>query len=71
MTNTFPPDAQRLWDAIPSLHKTQILNNVWCGDCRKVTTIIHYMGKVEGTHLVIKGDCERCGSKAASLIENE
>ncbi len=71
MTNTFPPDAQRLWDAVPALHKTQILNNVWCGDCRKVTTIIHYTGKVEGTSLVLKGDCERCGSKAARLIENE
>ena len=71
MTSTFPPDAKRLWDAILPYHKTQILNNVWCGDCRKVTTIVHYTGKVECTDLVLEGECERCGGKVARLIENE
>ena len=71
MTGNFSPDAQRLWDALPTLHKTQVLNNVWCGDCGQVTTIVHYAGKVEGTDLVLEGECERCGGKVARLIENE
>ncbi len=71
MTHTFTPEAQRLWDAVPPLQKTQILNNVWCGACRTVTTIVHYTGKVGGTDLVLEGECERCGGKVARLIENE
>ena len=71
MTNAFPPEAQRLWDAILPYHKTQILNNVWCGDCRKVTTIVHYTGNLEGSHLTLQGECKRCGGKVARLIENE
>ena len=71
MTSNFSLDAKRLWDAILPYHKTQILNNVWCRDCRKVTTIVRYTGKVEGTDLVLEGECERCGGKVARLIENE
>ena len=71
MTDTFTPEAQRLWDALPTLHKTQVLNNVWCGDCGQVTTIVHYTGKVAGTDLVLEGECERCGVKVARLIEND
>lgn len=71
MTNTFPPDAKRLWDALIPYHKTQILNNVWCSHCAKVTTIVHYTGKLEGGDLILEGQCKRCGSKVARLIENE
>ncbi len=71
MADIFPLDAKRLWDTIPTRHKTQILNNVWCGDCTKMTTIVRYTGRMEGRDLVLEGECERCGGKVARLIENE
>ena len=71
MTSNFSLDAKRLWDTILPHHKTQILNNVWCSHCAKVTTILHYSGKVEGGDLILEGECERCGGKVARLIENE
>ncbi len=71
MTSIFSLDAKRIWDAIPPYHKTQILNNVWCGDCGKMTTIFRFTGRMEGKDLVLEGECERCGGKVARLIENE
>ncbi len=71
MADIFSLDAKRIWDAIPTRHKTQILNNVWCVHCAKVTTIVRYSGRMEGGNLVLEGECERCGGKVARLIENE
>ena len=71
MTNTFSLDAKRLWDTVPPFYKTQILNNVWCSHCSKVTTIVHFTGKVERGDLILEGKCERCGGQVARLIENE
>ena len=45
--------------------------NVWCSHCAKVTTIVHYTGKVKGGDLILEGECERCGGKVVRLIENE
>jgi hypothetical protein len=71
MTNGFSSDAKGIWEGIPPLQKTRILNNVWCTHCAKGTTIIHYMGKVASGDLILEGECERCGGKVARLIENE
>jgi hypothetical protein len=71
MTNIFSLDAKRIWEAMPPLHKTKILNNVWCGDCSKMTTIVRSTGRMDGGNLVLEGECERCGGKVARLIENE
>jgi hypothetical protein len=71
MTNRFLSDAKRIWEGIPPLQKTHILNNVWCTHCAKGTTFVHYTGKVAGGDLILEGECERCGGKVARLIENE
>ena len=71
MANIFSIDSKRIWEAIPTRQKTQILNNVWCGHCVKTTTIVRYKGRMEGRNLVLDGECGRCGGKVARLIENE
>jgi hypothetical protein len=71
MADIFSLDAKRIWNAIPPHHKTRILNNVWCGDCAKMTTIVRYSVRIEGRNLVLEGECERCGGKVARFIENE
>ena len=63
MTGKFSPLAKRVWESMSPLHKTKILNNVWCFHCAKVTTIVHYTGKVKGGDLILEGECERCGGK--------
>ena len=71
MTGKFSPRAKRVWEGMAPTLKTQILNNVWCNHCTKMTTIVHYTGKVDGGDLILEGECERCGGKVARLIENE
>jgi hypothetical protein len=71
MTNKFSSDSKRVWEDIPPHRKAKILNNIWCKHCGKVTTIVHYTRKVEGSELILEGECERCGGKVARLIENE
>jgi hypothetical protein len=51
--------------------KEKLLNNVYCGSCEDITTIIDYVGKTSRNDLVLKGKCKKCGHKVARLIENE
>jgi len=71
MSDIFTPNARKIWEATPMNHRTRVLNNVWCGTCRKLTTIVHYSGQLKGGDLVLEGECERCGKAVARLIENE
>ena len=69
MSNTFTDKAKALWSSIPEEEKELLLRNVWCTNCIKTTTIIHYDGKVEGDDLILTGICATCGSKVARFIE--
>lgn len=70
MCDIFSPKAKELWEAIPMIHRTRLLNNVWCGNCTKMTTIVHYSGQLKGDALLLEGECERCGKTVARLIES-
>ena len=41
------PQAQEIWNAIPSDFQIKILNNVWCRTCSDTTGIGSVSGKVE------------------------
>ena len=71
MADIFTLDARRIWEAIPLRQKAQILFIAWCGYCGKTTTILRYSGSMEGSNLVLEGECERCSAKVARVIENE
>lgn len=66
------PKARAIWDAIPGNIRVKLLNNVWCGTCRKTTGIgCNVNGKVSKGMLVLHGRCTRCGGGVARVIENE
>ena len=71
MENKFTPQARKMWEQIPTRHKTRILNKVWCGNCAKATTILYLDGKLIHDELLLEGKCCRCGNDVARLIEFE
>ena len=54
---------------MPSHARDQILSNVYCTNCRGAVSIVSVTGTLERGNLVLKGDCAKCGSKVARLIE--
>jgi len=71
MCDIFAPNAKKIWEAIPVNIRSQILNNVWCGNCVKSTTIVNYSGQLKGRDLLLEGKCGQCGQAVARLIEDE
>jgi hypothetical protein len=71
MENNFTPKAKRIWESIPGDIRLKILNNVWCIQCKDMTGINNFNGKVESGMLVLRGVCTRCGGAVARVIGNE
>jgi len=67
--DTFTPAAERFWEAMPAREQTLVINNVWCAGCRKSSTLVRYTGRIQDGHLVLEGECKRCGSEVARLVE--
>ena len=68
---SFTPKAKKIWEAIPGIIQFKILNNVWCVQCRKESSIGNLTGKIESGMLVLRGTCTKCGGDVARVIENE
>ena len=68
---SFTPKAKKIWEAIPGIIQFKILNNVWCVQCRKESSIGNLTGKIESGMLVLRGSCTKCGGEVARVIENE
>lgn len=64
----FHAEAKKRWQQIPVLSKKAIMENVWCGRCRTVTTIRLREGKMCGNSLVLSGTCKKCDSAVARVI---
>jgi hypothetical protein len=74
LTNTkgsFTPKARKIWESIAGDIRVRILNNVWCGHCRKESSIGNLTGKIESGMLVLRGICTKCSEGVARVIENE
>jgi hypothetical protein len=65
----FTADAKRRWQQIAVSSQKELMDNVWCGQCRAVTTIQLQDGKMCGSSLVLSGSCKKCGSAVARVIE--
>jgi phage regulator Rha-like protein len=68
---SFTPKAKKIWEAIPGDIQFKILNNVWCVQCKKESSIGNLSGKIESGMLVLRGTCTKCGGDVARVIENE
>jgi hypothetical protein len=71
MEDNLTPKAKKIWQSIPGDIRLKILNNVWCVQCRDMTGIGNFTGKIEKGMLVLRGVCTRCGGEVARVIENE
>ena len=71
MEDNLTPKAKKVWDSIPGDIRLKILNNVYCVQCREMTGIGNFTGKIEKGMLVLRGVCTRCGGEVARVIENE
>ena len=69
--DTFTPRAKNIWRAIPGDAQLNILNTVWCIECRNMTGIAKITAKVNSGMLVLMGECSRCSSDVARIIGNE
>ena len=68
---SFTPKAKKIWEAIPGIIQFKILNNAWCVQCRKESSIGNLSGKIESGMLVLRGTCTKCGGDVARVIENQ
>lgn len=65
----FTADAKKRWQQISVVGQKELIDSVWCGQCRGVTTIRLHDGKMIGNSLVLSGFCKKCGSAVARVIE--
>ena len=61
--------AKKRWNQIPEKIKKEILNEVWCANCRKSSPMQLREGAMDTRCLVLRGTCKRCGGDVARLIE--
>jgi hypothetical protein len=65
----FTPQARKRWEQIPERTRKDIIENVWCSQCRTGVPMRLREGNMSGRSLVLKGTCKRCDSEAARVIE--
>jgi hypothetical protein len=67
----FTPAALRRWEGLEPNAQVQILNNAWCGVCRKTTHIQVRSAKIDRGDLLLSGLCGRCAANVARIVEKE
>lgn len=65
------PAAKQFWNTIAGPIQVKLLNNVWCGDCRDVSSVAVETMNIEKGDLIIKGKCTKCNGAVARLIEGD
>lgn len=58
-----------LKESIPADIRQRLLSNVWCGRCRRETTITSFTGTIKGGDLLLVGKCVECRGDVARVIE--
>jgi hypothetical protein len=65
----FTPAAKLLWGSIPVAAQEDILNNVWCGDCRSSRQIVDFTGVCKDGDVRLQGFCSECGHIVVRIVE--
>jgi hypothetical protein len=63
------PQAKKIWDAIAPDQRLRILNNVWCVNCMKPSSMGSVSGRVDKGVLSLKGVCTRCNGLVARIVK--
>jgi hypothetical protein len=61
--------AKKRWEQIPERVRKDILENVWCSQCRSTVALQLREAHVSKGSLVLRGTCKKCGSEAARVVE--
>jgi len=61
--------AKKRWSQIPESTRKDLLDNVWCVNCRTAISMQLRTGAIEGRSLVLRGTCKQCGGDVARVIE--
>ena len=66
---SFTKPARPRWESIPADIRKRLLSNVWCGQCRRGTTITNFSGTIKGRDLLLVGKCAECRGDVARVVE--
>lgn len=61
--------AKKRWNSIPEKIRKDILDNVWCKNCREAISMQLQKGSMQGRCLVLRGSCKQCGGEVVRVIE--
>ena len=62
--------ALQIWNLIPENIRSTILSNVYCVNCKDMTTIIDYSIEESKSDIVLRGKCAVCNGEVARIVEN-
>lgn len=62
--------ALQIWSLIPENIRSTILSNVYCVNCKDMTTIIDYSIEESKPDIVLRGKCAVCNGEVARVVEN-
>lgn len=65
----FTPAAKKRWGQVPVWARKEIVEAVWCTQCRIGVPLLLREGKMIGRSLVLRGTCKKCGREVARVIE--
>jgi hypothetical protein len=71
LQNRREDNAMAKWMAISQIDRAMIMENVWCGGCKGMTTIVDYQVQSERQDLILKGYCAKCGNEVARVVEGD
>jgi hypothetical protein len=65
----FTPQAKKRWQQIPEWARKELIEAVWCSQCRTGVPMQVREGKMSGGSLPLGGICVKCGSEITRVIE--
>lgn len=66
----FTPQAKKRWEQIPEWARKELIETVWCSQCRTGVPMQVRGGKMSGGSLVLNGICMKCSSETTRVIES-
>jgi hypothetical protein len=63
--------AAEKWEAIPKADQEKIFASIWCGYCKKMTTIEDVGFQTVNNDLMLNGKCTSCGNPVGRFVEGD
>ncbi|MCF6139177.1 hypothetical protein [Pseudalkalibacillus berkeleyi] len=64
-------EANKKWLTIPKDIRSNLIQNVFCANCRDAVTIVDFIIVNNPYGVLLKGKCKTCGNEVARVVENE